>query len=226
LQFHDRDEPLTFHARPAGGTGSWGAIFHGQGVGIDDAKDDLLRYFRQIDRSLHELLREGRAPLVLAAVEYLWPIYHKASTYPHLLERGVAGNPDSLSATELHDQAWVVVQPHFRKAQEGAAALYARLAGTGHTSNDLEETVQAAHQGRVEILFVASDTERWGTVDAAEGRICLHAQAEPGDEDLLNLTALHTLAHGGTVYVVPPSDVPGGGVAACVFWLPLAKRGK
>jgi serine/threonine-protein kinase len=42
-----------FHTRPAGGTGSWAQIFNGQGIGIDDFKDDLLRYFQQIDRGLH-----------------------------------------------------------------------------------------------------------------------------------------------------------------------------
>jgi hypothetical protein len=226
LQFHDRDEPLLFHTRPAGGADSWAAIFHGQGVGIDDVKDDLLRYFQQIDRGLHELLRDERAPLVLAAVEYLWPIYHQANTYPHLLERGIAGNPDHLSAKELHNRAWALVQPHFQKAQEEAVALYTRLAGTGSTSNDLEEIVRAAHQGRIEVLFVTSGQERWGTFAAAEERLQLHERAEPGDEDLLNLAAVHTLAHGGTVYVVPASDVPGGGTAAGIFWLPFARKSK
>jgi hypothetical protein len=54
LLTHDRDEALTFHTRPTSG-GSWGAIFEGHGVGIDDAKDDLLRYFQKIDRALHPL---------------------------------------------------------------------------------------------------------------------------------------------------------------------------
>jgi hypothetical protein len=78
LRTHDRDEVLTFHTRPTSG-GSWGAIFEGHGVGIDDEKDDLLRYFQQIDRGLHYVLREERAPLVLAAVDYLQPIYREAS---------------------------------------------------------------------------------------------------------------------------------------------------
>lgn len=226
MQFHDRDEPLMFHTRPAGGAGSWGAIFHGQGVGIDDHKDDLLRYFQQIDRGLHELLRDEHAPLVLAAVEYLWPIYHKANTYSHLLQRGVAGNPDHWSDQKLHDQAWAIVGPHFQKAQEEAAALYVRLAGTGRVARSLEELVRAAHQGQIEILFVAADKERWGTLDVREGTVRLDEGPKPGNEDLLNLAAINTLAHGGTVYVVPPRTVPGGGVTAGIFWLPLAKKGK
>jgi hypothetical protein len=224
MQFHDRDEPLMFHTRTAGGTGSWGAIFHGQGVGIDDAKDDLLRYFRQIDRGLHELLRSERAPLVLAAVEYLWPIYLKANTYPHCLEKGISGNPDRLSSTELHALAWAIVQPCFQEAQKKAAALYEQLAGTGRTSNDLEAIVRAAQEGRIEVLFVTRDSERWGTFDGAAGRVTVHDREEPGDEDLLNLAAVYTILHGGDVYVVGSGEVPGHSSQAALFWLPFAKK--
>ncbi len=225
LQFHDRDEPLLFHTRPAGGTGAWGAIFHGQGVGIDDFKDDLLRYFQQIDRGLHQVLRTEQHPLVLASVEYLWPIYRQANTYPHLLEQGIPGSPDRLSDPELHARAWALVQPHFQQAQRKAAALYDQLAGTGRTACDRAEVVGATCEGRIEVLFVARGKEQWGTFTSGAG-VAIHESAEPGDEDLLNLAAIHTLLHDGTVYVVPPEEVPGGGLLAGIYWLPLAKRRK
>ena len=126
MRFHDADEPLLFHTHPALGLGRWGAVFHGHGVGVDDVKDDLLRYFQQINRGLHELLREERAPLVLASVEYLWPLYRKANSYPLLLESGVAGNPDRLSPRELHHRAWPLVEPVFQGAPpEGGGAVRA-----------------------------------------------------------------------------------------------------
>jgi hypothetical protein len=104
MRFHDRDEPLMFHSRVTSG-GTWGRIFHGQGVGIDDEKDDLLRYFRQIDRGLHELLRDEKSPLILASVEHLWPIYRLANTYPHLLNEGIPGSPDRTADRELDARA-------------------------------------------------------------------------------------------------------------------------
>jgi hypothetical protein len=223
LRFHDRDEPLRFHGRPTS-SGGWGAIFSGQGVGIDDHKDDLLRYFQQIDRGLHELLREAKAPLVLASVEYLWPIYRQANTYPHLLDQGVGGNPDRLSAQELHGRAWAVVGPAFQKARDSAAAQYDQLSGTGRTANDLAEVVGAAVQGKVETLFVARDVERWGTFDAAAGSLVIHDRQQVGDEDLLNLAALHTLQHRGTVYAVDGREVPGHTPVAAIFWLPMARK--
>ena len=160
LRFHDTDEPLVFHTHPALGFGRWGAIFHGHGVGIDDAKDDLLKYFQLIDHGLHALLREEHAPLVLASVEYLWPLYRQANTYPHLLERGVAGNPDHLSSRDLHDRAWPLVEPVFQEARRKAAARYEQAAGTGRTTDRLDELLAAAQNGRVELLFVPRDDER------------------------------------------------------------------
>jgi hypothetical protein len=225
LRTHDRDEPLTFHARPTSG-GGWGAIFEGHGVGIDDAKGDLLRYFRRIDRGLHPVLRGEKAPLVLAAVDYLLPIYREANTYPHLLEEGIEGNPDRLSGQKLHDRARALVGPQFDRGQREAAARYRQLAGTGRTASELERVVEAAHRGEVETLFVALGRHRWGRFDPATGRVEEHERPGPGDEDLLNLAAIHTLRHGRTVYAVGPEQVPEGAPLAAIFCLPLAKRGK
>ncbi len=148
LLTHEAKEPFSFHGRRAGeGAGSWGGIFHGHGVGIDDAKDELLHYFQKIDRGLHPLLSAERAPLVLAAVDYLQPIYRQANTYAHLLEQGVAGNPDRLTSKELHDRVWALVQPVFEAEQQRAAAQYRQLAGTEHASADLQKVVAAAYAG-------------------------------------------------------------------------------
>lgn len=225
MRFHDRDEPLTFHSRPSPG-GGFTAIFSGQGIGIDDHKSDLLRFFQQIDRGLHELLRSEHVPLVLASVESLWPIYRKANTYPHLLEQGIAGNPDRLKDAELHERGWAHVRHHFEKRQKNAAALYHQLAGTGRTTSDLVQAVAGACQGRFEIMFVADGQEKWGTSGPLGSGAVIHATSQPGDEDLLNTAAMHTLVRGGAVYAVPGGAVPGGGVVAGIYWLPLSKHSK
>jgi hypothetical protein len=225
MRTHDRDEVLTFHTRPTSG-GSWGAIFGGHGVGIDDAKDDLRRYFKSIDRGLHEVLREERAPLILAAVEYLMPIYREASTYPHLLEKGIGGNPDRLSEKELHDRAWAVVEPHCQEALRRAIGLYHQVAGTGRTTSDEQRIIAAAYRGEVETVFVALGKHLWGILGPGTNEVSVHEQPELGDEDLLNFTALHTLRHGSTVYALRPEDMPGGKLLAAIYHLPLPKHGK
>lgn len=193
------------------------AIFYGQGVGIDETKDNLLRYFQQINRGLHELFKDETAPLVLAGVEYLFPIYREANTYPHLLEQGVPGNPDKLRAETLRERAWSVVEPYFLKVRQEAATHYSDYAGTGRASSDINEIVPAASSGRVELVFVAVDQEQWGTFDPSTSTVHIHQQAEVNDVDLLNLVAIQTLLHGGKVYAVERAQVPGEALLAVVF---------
>ncbi|MBI4641258.1 MAG: hypothetical protein HY731_11220, partial [Candidatus Tectomicrobia bacterium] len=55
LQFHTKAQEYG-----AQGQGRRGAMLHGHGVGTDDAKVNLLRYFRQIDSGLQqEIFTEG-----------------------------------------------------------------------------------------------------------------------------------------------------------------------
>lgn len=208
LGAEEREKQLQFHTVARGAA----AIFHGQGGASDNSthKKDLLRYFNQVDKGLQELLRGETAPLVLAGVEYLLAIYREANTYPRLLDEWVVGNPDGLAAQELHEQAWAIVQPHFTRAQEQAAAQYRELAGTGRTSSQLERILPAAQHGRVDSLFVALGVQRWGKFDAVSGGVDIHEQRQPGDQDLLDLAAMQTLASAGSVYAVDPDQVPGG----------------
>jgi hypothetical protein len=225
LRTHDRDEVLTFHTRLTSG-GSWGAIFEGHGVGIDDKKDDLLRYFQSIDRALHPVLREEQAPLVLAAVDYLQPIYREASTYPHLLKKGIEGSPDRLSERDLHDRAWAIVGSHFQENVRRAMACYQQALAAGKATADVNAIVPAAYRGEVETVFVALGKHLWGTLDPGTNEVVVHEQPQPGDEDLLNLAAIHTLRHGNTVYVLRPEDMFGGKLLAALYHLPLLKHGK
>jgi Bacterial archaeo-eukaryotic release factor family 3 len=217
LKFDDPEKQLQFHARTASGRGGRSAMFYGTGSAGEDNKEDLQRYCRQVDRGLHEILREERVPLVPAAVEYLLAIYRQANTYPHLLGEGVKGNPDELRAEELHARAWPLVEPHFRQTREEAVARYHQLAGTERVSEDVKAILPAASQGRVETLFVATGIQQWGSVAPETHAVHPHDAAEPGDEDLLDRAAVAALLSGGTVYAVEPDRVPGGGRAAAVF---------
>jgi hypothetical protein len=225
LRTHDRDEVLTFHTRPTSG-GSWGAIFEGHGVGIDDKKDNLLRYFQNIDRGLHEVLREERAPLVLAGVDYLLPLYREANTYPHLLEKGIEGNPDRLGEKDLHVKALAIVAPHFQESAQRAVHLYHQLAGTSRTTADIKQIIPAAYRGEFETVFVELGSTLWGVLYPDANDVSLHEHPQPGDEDLVNFTALHTLRHGNTVYALKPEKMPAKTPIAAIYHLPMPRHGK
>jgi hypothetical protein len=211
------EKQIHWPASPQGGARKGAPVFHGHGGGSEDPKDNILQYLRQVDKGLHDLIGNETAPLVLAAVDYLFPIYKEANTYANLLEQGIPGNPEGLTAQHLHEQAWQIIEPYFQRAQQEAAGQYSRLAGTGRTSKDLEDITRAAYLGRVDVLFVATGIQRWGYFDPETDEVGLHDKAEPGDEDLLDFAAIQTFVNGGAVYAVEPENVPDDRYLAAIF---------
>lgn len=203
-------------ANPAEHPGS----FHGQGSpDRDKHQEDIRQFCYAIDGALHPKLREEKSPLVLAAVEYLFPIYQQANTYPHLLGSGINGNPENVKLEELHQEAWQIVEPQFHQSQEQVMVLYQQLAGEkmGKTSSDLKEIIPAAYYQRVETLFVPKQWQIWGKFEPDTMTVDLHPELGPEDEDMLNFAAIHTLLNGGKVYTLEPEEMPNSVVAAAIF---------
>jgi len=221
LKYDDPDNQLNYHSSSSGSLigkgGRRGTIFHGQGVGTDDEKDNILRYFQLVDRGLHELLHNEKMPLVLAGVDYLLPLYQKANTYAHLLDQGLTGNPDKMKTEDLHVQALPIVAPYFHKTQQEVFDFYREHVGTEQVSNITSKIVQAAFYGRVENLFVAVNEEQWGIFDPVSNIVHVHKEARFNDDDLLDVAATQTLLHGGTVYAVDRAQMPDEGLLAAVF---------
>lgn len=210
------EKQLQFHTGTQSGTGSRPAMFHGHDIS-NDIKHRIRQWFRIIDKQLRGMLPAGQSPLVLAAVDTLFPLYKDISTYPHLMEEGIAGNPEGMSPDELHQKAWAIVEPVFKKERESARARYRQLTGSGQTTADITAAVRAAHHGRIEVLFVAAGVQAWGRFDPEKDKVYQREIPEPGDGDLLDLTAIQTLINGGMVYAVAPEEVPDQSLVAAVL---------
>ena len=219
---YEHEKQVQFHTSTAApsGKGERPAVFHGQGVTADNhLKDDILLYFHRVNAGVTQALAGERAPLVLAGVDYLLPIYREANSYPYLAKEGILGNPDDARAEELHNQAWTIVEPLLMRARDEAVAQYRQLAGAGseRVSDNLEMVVPAAYVGRVDTLFVAVGLQRWGTFDPDTNAVVTREEGGSGRGDLLDLAAVHTISNGGTVYAVEPDEVPGGSILAAVL---------
>jgi len=83
------------------------------------------------DKSLESVLREEKAPLVLAAVDYVAAFYREANTYRHLREEFIEGNPDELSPEELQKEAWSFVDALIKEEERSALMAFEEKAGTG-----------------------------------------------------------------------------------------------
>ena len=219
MKYEEVERQLQYHSGTGAAEkgGRRAAVYHGQGAGKAEVKDQILRYFRRVDKAVHRVLRREQAPLVLAGLEYLFPIYRQANTYPHLLEEGIDTNADELGVGELHEKAWGVVEPRFREAQEQTARRFAELAASGRASDSLEEIVQAAVDRRIDSLFVPRQGHVWGRFDRKERKVTVDDESLPENEDLLDLSAVHALDADGTIYSVDRSEMPGRGPGAAIF---------
>lgn len=211
------------HSFPSGeATGKFGqtTIYHGQGgTSEDDDKTYIRRFFQMVDNALHNVLRNEQAPLVLAGVEYLLPIYREVNTYQHLTDEAIEGNPNDLPREQLHARAWKILQPMFEGPQKKAVEAVKQLAGekSKRVSDDLRQIVPAAFYGRVGTLLIQPNAQLWGKFDPNTDNIQLHAQREKGDEDLYDLAVVQTFLNNGDIFMYPADQMPNHKPAAAVF---------
>lgn len=203
------------------------AIYHGSGANSDDEPhrphDQLIRFFHGVDEGVRSVLKESSAPLVLAGVEYYLPIYREVNGYGNLVEDSiVAGNPDHVKPKEMHAKAWDIVEPRFMETQRSSLDRFQQLRGNGDrlASDDIREVLPAAVFGRIDTLFIEIGSHLWGRYDADDNSVDLHDEHEAGDDDLLDLAAVHTVKHGGTVHALKSESMPTNQNLAASFRYP------
>ena len=209
LDEYELEKNVQYHTSSAApGTGRRGAIFYGQGAGAtEDEKVKIREYFGRINQGIHDYLRDQSAPLVFAGVEYLFPIYREANTYPNLVESSIAGNPDEVHADELHREAWNLIEPLFMAQQAADIEKYHNAAANGLTATNIEELLPWADQGRIETAFIDKRAVVWGIYDQAQFEAHGEEASTPRNRDLTDMLAIYTLLRKGTVYLLTPEEM-------------------
>lgn len=184
------------------------SVHHGQGDGKDDRKDEILEYFREVDRRVMEALEGERAPLVLAGLDHLVALYRQANHYSNLFPEVLTGNPRYTPRPELHKRAWDMLAFHFDRDRQVKMDQLLQWQGTGKTSTSIHEIVPAALGGRVDTLFLDRRQMIWGTYDEKTALVRLQEEQNLSNTDLSNLVANEVLLHGGQVYVTDQIALP------------------
>ncbi|MCX8006593.1 MAG: hypothetical protein N3B11_00550 [Coriobacteriia bacterium] len=197
LQFHTGTAAARGGRRPA--------VFHGSGE--PDPKEEILRYFRGIDRVLVERLDKG-VPVVLAAVEYLVPLYREASALPSLAPEAVVGSPDGMTDAEIHARALEIARGVYDRDLKAALDRTVQQWASARVVAEPAALVAAAVESRVDALFIAEGAEVWGTLRNGSSAPEVHPVRMPGDEDLLDLAAALTLRANGSVHSLDPRHMP------------------
>ena len=210
-----RSDTMAF---PTGGRGG-PAVFYGHGAADDDIKrDEVERFLRLVADGLQGILAGVDLPTVLVGLDLLVSIYRDVNDHAGVMDEAVVSNPDQLSAEELHAAAWPVVARRLRADKQRLVGRFEELHGTGRASADPAEIETAAAQGRVETLFLTADPSCWKPATTESPNV-----VQLGDDETfahcekLDRAAVDTLSHGGQVYAISESVVPGGGDVAAVF---------
>jgi len=214
LQYDDPEKQLQYHSTSNNGGQP---AYHGHGVGTTDNKEDIRRFLSKVESGLHSYLNTETAPLVLAAVDYLQPIYRDLSQYHHILPEGIEGNPDDMKPDDLREAAWPKVAALIEQSHHEALDHYQELVGTGKTATQMTPLLTAAHDGQIDTLFIAANARHWGTFDPTSRDLEIHQQPQPSDDDLLDLAAVQTFLQGGTVYTLETDAMPEKTSAAAIL---------
>jgi hypothetical protein len=233
MEFHSSSAP-----QPPGSRRP--AVFYGTVSGSDEGVDkkDVLWYCQAVHVGVEKALAQaigqlpppwpktpggGVPPLVLASVDPLLSIYREVNTYAGLSDRQINGSAQRLSDKQLRQKGLDLLRDVLEEPVSRDAWRYQQAAAAGQGSAKLAEVLPAAHDSRVETIFVNRDAHIPGRYDPVSQKIEQHETALAGDQDLLDLAAVRTYLAAGRVHVVPPQRMPNGSPVAAIFRFPLQR---
>jgi hypothetical protein len=208
IQFEEKEGGQLFR-RGGTGAGEPGANFHGHGEGQLDDKANAAIYFQEVDRTLFtEVLHDKHAPLVLAGVEYLIPIYKSNSRYQHICDEYITGNQEHESLNALFEKAREKVAPYFKEETKKLLQNYYNQIATPLTSSIPEKVIPASFYSQISDLFICENEHIWGKFDEVNNQLEIHPEKQEGDECLINKAAVNTYLNGGSVSILDKEHMP------------------
>ncbi|MDQ3191624.1 MAG: hypothetical protein M3Q58_08525 [Bacteroidota bacterium] len=206
LMYDDPSSGTLQHHSGQGGQAN--AMFHGHGGGKDTQKTDVARYLNVVDEGIMKLIKGDHTPMVLAAVDYLVPIYKGVSNYNHITENAVFGNPEYVNVNEIHEKAWQVVEPELRRNREKAILNYKENFNASLVTSSPERIIPAAYYKQVNQLFIEKDANIWGKFDLQNNNLEIHDTFQEGDSCLINEAAVQSFINGAEVYALSKEEMP------------------
>lgn len=205
LGYDFKEKNLQFRSGQTGGTQ---ALFHGHGGGKDEKKTETLKYFRAIHEGVMKILEERDVPMVLAAVDYLVPLYREVSDYKYLVQKFISGNPEHEDPVLLHEKARQILMGYFNRRRTEKVSAFEQALSEIRASYKPEEIIPAAINQRVDTLFVSKPSELWGIFDKETNEIMIRNEGDGQISSLLNLAAVHTILNNGSVYLMDSDKMP------------------
>lgn len=208
VHFEEKDDQKLFRTGSSGA--GHGANYHGIGSGKPDEKANISLYMDEVDETLwKEVLSTKHIPLLLAAVDYMIPIFRKRSRYRHIVDDALTGNFEYESTNALYEKAREKMEPYFEQDRLQALDRYANNSSNGLTSTIPDDVIPACYYSRADVLFVQKGAQLWGSFNEQDNKLALHgAEQAAGDECLVNAAAAKAVETGATVFMLEKDQMP------------------
>lgn len=207
VHLEEKDDDNLIRSGSSGGGG--GAVYHGTGSSRPEDKDNIAMYLAEVDSTIRkEVLRESNAPLILAGVGYLIPIFKKVTHYNHVWDKAIIGNYEYENDSTLFNAAIDLIREYFEAPKKKALADYGNKSATDLTSHILDDVIRAAYYKRIDTLFVDKQARLFGSFDENNDKLEVHASESAADDDLIDKTILKTLLSGGRVFMLDENEMP------------------
>lgn len=195
------------------------AMHHGHGGKNDALEVDVERFFRVVDKAVHEhVSKHSQLPLVLVTLAEYQGVFRKLSNNPYLLEQGVSIDPSALTVDQLRQKVWEIVEPIAAKRVQDTVATFNQQHGTGLANGDLQRTLAAILDGRVETLLIDADKRLAGRIHRDSRQVELLSDfTAPDAEDILDDLAEMVLRRSGQVMVIPTRYMPTDSGVASIY---------
>lgn len=202
--------------------------FHGHGEGEDKIRADRLQYLTRVGQRLEQVRQDVALPIVAVATKEV--LGHFKSHLNIELLGTIEGSSDGSDIDRYLEQAVDFARRAKHVDETVWRERYGLAASQQKSSEDLEEILLAALDGRIETLMVDPSQSRWGKfdrekrtvrIDQKEDKLISAAGTIAGEnarQELANQAILETLRTGGKIVEMSPEALPPGSApVAAIF---------
>jgi hypothetical protein len=206
---YDFEEKQLQQRTGQGERGEADGIYHGHGKSNESVKkEEALKFFRDVNEGVMKYIHKEEAPLIVACVDYLFPIYREANTYPYLHDSHVSGNFEDRDSLRLKEKAWEHIREERDARRSREKQNFEAQMNEGRSSFEADKAIPASIAGRTEVLFLRRDDNLWGVYEERSHDIRTSEVRSVGESDLFDLAATHTILNGGKVYLLEKDEMP------------------
>ncbi len=192
----------------SGQEGTGKSMYHGHGKGKEEDKTEILKFFRAINDGVMKVIKNRKRPLVIAAVDYLLPLYKEVNEYPHLVDEFIQGNPEQEDPVLLHEKVRRILAPYFDNEKNVLIASFEKALSKNLASYKEEYIIPASYNQKVDTLFVRNREVMWGLYDKESNKILPREQQSEFKTCLLNFAAVNTFLNNGNVFLLEQDEMP------------------